>query len=141
MKVWVQLGIVQKCFKDEFFRHFLVPFLGMFFFQLKTCNGMKVGWFGLGLFSRSPYLSVVPYCRPYNFSTFSIIQMKYFFLIPEVQEIILADPGKLSGELQGKLGLDASKNSIFQKLTSKIGPNSNFVIFTKKSKISIGHEN
>ena len=62
MKVWVQLGIVQKCFKDKFFRHFLVPFLGMFFFQLKTCNGMKVGWFGLGLCPRSPYLSVVPYC-------------------------------------------------------------------------------
>ena len=46
----------------------------------------------------------------------------------------MADPGTLSGELQGKLGLEASENSIFQKLTSKIGPNSNFATFTKKSK-------
>ena len=58
------------------------------------------------------------------------------FLIPKVQEVILADPGTLSGELQGKLGLEASKNSIFQNLTSKIGSNSNFATFTKKSKIS-----
>ena len=73
---------------------------------------------------------------PLNFSTFLIFQMKYFFLIPKVQEIIVADPGTLSSELQGKLGLEASKNPIFQKLTSKIGPNSNFPILTKKSKIS-----
>ena len=36
-------------------------------------------------------------------STFSIFQI--FFLIPKVQEIILADLGTLSGELQEKLGL------------------------------------
>ena len=65
-----------------------------------------------------------------NISVFQI-----FFLIPKVQEVILADPGTLSGELQGKLGLEPSKNSIFQKLTSKIGSNSHFAIFTKKSKI------
>ena len=57
-----------------------------------------------------------------------------FFLIPKVQEIILADPGTFSGELEGILGLEASENSVFQKLTSKIGPNSNFATFTKKSK-------
>ena len=53
----------------------------------------------------------------------------------------MADPGTLSGELQGKLGLEASENSIFQKLTSKIGPNSNFATFTKKSKIWNCHKN
>ena len=55
--------------------------------------------------------------------------------MPKVQEIILADPGTLSGKLQGKLGLKASGNSIFQKLASKIGLNSNFATFKKKSKI------
>ena len=53
----------------------------------------------------------------------------------------MADPGTLSGELQGKLGLEASENSIFQKLTSKIGLNSNFATFTKKSKIWNCHKN
>ena len=46
----------------------------------------------------------------------------------------MADPGKLFGELQGKLGLEASENSIFEKLTSKIGPNSNFCNFYEKVK-------
>ena len=58
-----------------------------------------------------------------------------FFLIPKVQEIILADPGTFSGELEGILGLEASENSVFQKLTSKIGPNSNFATFTEKPNI------
>ena len=57
-----------------------------------------------------------------------------FFLIPKVQEIILVDPGTLSGELEGIMGVEASENSVFQKLTSKIGPKSNFATFTKKSK-------
>ena len=51
------------------------------------------------------------------------------------------NPGTLSGELQGQLGLEASENSIFQKLFSKIGLNSNFATFTKKSKIWICHKN
>ena len=72
-----------------------------------------------------------------NFSTFLVFQMKYFFLIPKVHEIIVADPGTLSSELQGKLGLEASKNSIFQKLTSKIGPNSNFAILHESQKFQI----
>ena len=53
----------------------------------------------------------------------------------------MADPCIVSGELQGKLGLEASKNSIFQKLTSKIGPNSNFATFMKEPKISNCHKN
>ena len=53
----------------------------------------------------------------------------------------MADPGTLSGQLQGKLGLKASKNSIFQNLTSKIGSNSNFATFMKKSQISNCHKN
>ena len=53
----------------------------------------------------------------------------------------MADLGTLSGEPQGKLGLEASKNLIFHKLNSKIGPNLNFAIFTKKSKISNCHKN
>ena len=53
----------------------------------------------------------------------------------------MADPGTFSGKLHGKLGLEASKNSIFKKLTSKIGLNSNFATFTKKSKISNCHKN
>ena len=52
----------------------------------------------------------------------------------------MADPDTISGELGGKLELEASKNSIFQKLTSKIGANSNFVVFTKKSKVSNCHK-
>ena len=79
--------------------------------------------------------------RPPNFSTFFDISNEIFFLIPKVQEIILADPGTLFGELQGKLGLEASENSIFQKLTSKIGLNPNFATFTKKSKIWNCHKN
>ena len=67
-----------------------------------------------------------------KFQHFFNISNEIFFLISKVQEIILADPGTLSGEPQGQLGLEASKNSIFQKLTFKIGPNSNFAIFTKK---------
>ena len=74
---------------------------------------------------------------PPNFSTFSIyISNEIFFLILTVQQIILAGPGTLSVELHGKLGLEASKNSIFKKLISKIGLSSNFATFTKKSKIS-----
>ena len=53
----------------------------------------------------------------------------------------MADSGTLSGEIQGKLRLEASNNSIFQKLPSKIGPNSDFAIFTKKSKTSNCHKN
>ena len=53
----------------------------------------------------------------------------------------MADPGTLFDELQGKLGLEAYENSIFQKLTSKIGLNSNFATFTKKSKIWNCHKN
>ena len=53
----------------------------------------------------------------------------------------MGDPGTLSGEIHGKLGLEASKNSIFKKLTSKIGPNSNFATFMKKPKISNCHKN
>ena len=53
----------------------------------------------------------------------------------------MADLGTLSVELQGKLGLEASKNLIFQKLTSKIGPNSNFATFTEESKIPNCHKN
>ena len=49
----------------------------------------------------------------------------------------MADPGTLSDKLQGKLGLEASKNSIFQKLTSKIGPNSNFATIMKSQKFQI----
>ena len=41
----------------------------------------------------------------------------------------MADPGTLSGKVQWNLGLEASKNLIFQKLTSKIDPDSNFAIF------------
>ena len=72
-----------------------------------------------------------------NFISYSLVlgSLFSFFLIPKVQEIVLADRATLSGELQGKLGLEASENSIFQKLTSKIGPNSNFATFMKKSKI------
>ena len=32
----------------------------------------------------------------------------------------MADPGTISGEREGKLGLEATENSIFQKLISKI---------------------
>ena len=46
----------------------------------------------------------------------------------------MADPGTLSGEHNGKLGLEASKNPIVKKLTSKIGPNSNLATFNKKVK-------
>ena len=77
---------------------------------------------------------------PPNFNTFNISN-EIFFLIPKVQEIILADPGTLSGELNGKLGLEASKNPIFKKLTSKISPNSNLATFMKKSKISSCRKN
>ena len=67
-----------------------------------------------------------------QFQHFFDISNEIFFLNQKVQESILADPDTISGELGGKLGLEASKNSIFQKLTSKIGANSNFVVFTKK---------
>ena len=77
---------------------------------------------------------------PPNFNSF-YISNEIFFLIPKVQEIILADPGTLSGELNGKLGLEASKNPIFKKLTSKISPNSNLATFMKKSKISSCRKN
>ena len=76
-----------------------------------------------------------------QFWNFFDISNEIFFLIPKVQGIILADPGTLFGELQEKLGLEASKNSIFQKLTTKIGPKSNFAIFMKRSKILNCHKN
>ena len=46
----------------------------------------------------------------------------------------MADPGTLSAEV---LGLEASKNSIFQKFTSKIGPNSNFAILPESQKFQM----
>ena len=76
-----------------------------------------------------------------QFEHFFDISNEIFFLIPKVQEIILTDPGTLSGECQWKLGLEAFENSIFQKLASKIDPHSNFATFMKKSKIWNCHKN
>ena len=47
----------------------------------------------------------------------------------------MGDPGTLSGEIHGKLGLEASKNSIFKKLTSKIGPKEAFYEKAKNFKL------